>query len=151
SHTVAIDTTRALLVCNGTNDSTGHATGMRVLSIANPESPVPLGWWPGGATPVADADYMHDCVPVGNFLYGASIYSGRAHVFDFSHPAPPALLTTWTYPGAFTHNIWPTADGKTIYVTDEVTGEPLKIFDTSDPASPVLVNEITSNPHAIVH
>src|SRR4029078_9243237 len=36
SHTVSIDTTRAILICNGTNDSTGNATGMRVLSIATP-------------------------------------------------------------------------------------------------------------------
>lgn len=151
SHTVAVDTTRALLVCNGTNDSTGHATGMRVLSIANPESPVPLGSWPNVPAPVARDDYMHDCIPVGNLIYGASIYSGRACVFDFSNPTTPILQKVWSYPGAFTHNIWPTPDGKTIYVTDEVDGEPLKIFDVNDPSNPLLVNEVTSNPHAIVH
>lgn len=151
SHTVSIDTTRAILLCNGTNDSTGHATGMRVLSIANPETPVPLGSWPNVPAPVARDDYMHDCVPVGNLIYGASIYSGRACVFEFTNPATPILQKVWTYPGAFTHNIWPTPDGKTIYVTDEVNGEPLKVFDVSDPSNPVLVNEVTSNPQAIVH
>ena len=38
SHTISIDTTRALLVCNGTNDPGAHAFGMRILSIANPEA-----------------------------------------------------------------------------------------------------------------
>lgn len=151
SHTVAVDTTRALLIVNGTTNAAGLGTGMRVLSIANPEAPVELSWWPGGAIPIAPADYVHDCVPVGNLLYAASIYGGIARVFDFSNPAAPALLEAWTYPGAFSHNIWPDQDGKTIYVTDEVNGEPLKIFDVSDPAHPALVNGITSNPQAVVH
>ncbi|HTO90633.1 MAG TPA: choice-of-anchor B family protein [Candidatus Sulfotelmatobacter sp.] len=151
SHTVAIDTTRAILICNGTTNAQGQGTGMRVLSIANPEAPVELSWWPGGTVPIAAADYVHDCVPVGNLLYAASIYGGYARVFDFSNPAAPAMLESWTYPGAFSHNIWPDRDGQTIYVTDEVNGEPLKIFDVSDPAHPQLVNGITSNPQAIVH
>lgn len=151
SHTVAIDTTRALLICNGTNNVLGYGTGMRVLSIANPEAPVELGWWPGGTIPVAAQDYVHDCVPVGTVLYAASIYGGFARTFDFTNPAAPALQRSWTYPGAFTHNIWPSPDGKTIYVTDETDGEPLKIFDATDPIAPDLVNGITSNPQAIVH
>jgi len=151
SHTVAIDTTRALLICNGTTNSAGLGTGMRILSIANPEAPVELSWWPGGSIPIAPADYVHDCVPVGSLLYAASIYGGIARVFDFSHPSAPALLEAWSYPGAYSHNIWPDRTGQTIYVTDEINGEPLKIFDVSDPAHPALVNGITSNPQAIVH
>ena len=76
AHTVAVDTARALLICNGTRNVSGNATGMRVLSLANPEAPVQVGWWPGGSIPVSSALYVHDCVPIGNRIYAASINSG---------------------------------------------------------------------------
>ena len=41
----------------------------------------------------------------------------------------PVELVSWTYPGAFTHNAWPDDSGDFLYVTDEVNGQPLKIFD----------------------
>ncbi len=151
SHSVSVDTARAILICNGTRNASGLATGMRVLSIANPEAPVEIGWWPGGAIPVPDAQYIHDSVPVGNRLYGSSIYVGIQRLFDFSTPATPTLVHSWTYPGGFTHNAWPDSTGNTLYVTDEVNGEPLKVFDITTPTSPVLVSRLTSNPKAIVH
>ena len=151
AHTIAIDTTRALLICNGTRSNSGQATGMRILTIQNPEAPFPVGWWPGGALPVSSNDYVHDSVPVGNRLYAASIYPGIQRVLDFTNPAGVTEINSWTYPGGFTHNCWPDVSGNWLYVTDEVDGEPLKIFDISNVMNPVLVNAITSNPHAIVH
>ncbi len=151
SHTVAIDTARAILICNGTRNAAGLATGMHILSIANPEAPVELTWWPGGAIPVPNAQYVHDCVPIGNRLYCASIYSGDERVLDFTDPANPFQINAWTYPGAFTHSSWPDATGHCLYVTDEVDGQPLKIFDITNVMSPVEVNAITSNPVAIIH
>ena len=157
AHTVAVDTTRGILICNGTRNPDGFATGMRILALNNPglgatpETPVEIGWWPGGSIPVPDAEYVHDSVPVGNRIYCASIYTGIERVMDFTNPATPTQLSAWTYPGGFTHNSWPDATGSFLYVTDEVKGEPLKVFDISNLASPVLANAITSNPHAIVH
>ena len=151
AHTVSIDTARALLICNGTRNTQGAATGMRILSIASPENPVELGWWPGGAIPVPSDLYVHDCVPVGNRIYAASINAGIQRVLDFTNPAAVIEIKEWTYPGAFTHNCWPDASGQWLYVTDEINGEPLKIFDISNVMSPLEVNGITSNPQAIVH
>ncbi|MEO5617583.1 MAG: choice-of-anchor B family protein [Candidatus Eisenbacteria bacterium] len=151
SHSVAVDTARALLICNGTNNTSGQATGMRILSIANPEAPVQLSWWPGGSLPVSASDYIHDSVPIGTTLYGSSINSGIQRIFNFSNPSVPAQVSSWTYPGAFSHNAWPSGDGNTLYITDETTGEPLKVFDITNVLSPVLSNGITSNPKAIVH
>jgi choice-of-anchor B domain-containing protein len=157
SHTVAVDTTRGLLVCNGTRDLNGFATGMRILALndpgigATPETPVEVSWWPGGAIPVSTVNYVHDSVPIGNRLYASSIYFGIERVIDIADPAAPSELSSWTYPGGFSHNSWPDATGNWLYVTDEVKGEPLKIFDISNLASPVLANAITSNPQAIVH
>ncbi|MEO5987317.1 MAG: choice-of-anchor B family protein [Candidatus Eisenbacteria bacterium] len=151
SHTVSVDTTRKLLICNGTRDAAGMAAGMRILSIANPEAPVEISWWPGGALPVTNENYIHDSVPIGTRLYGSSVYAGIQRVFDFTNPAAPTLVSSWTYPGGFTHNAWPDSSGNTLYVTDEVNGEPLKVFDISTLTSPVLVNRLTSNPNAIIH
>jgi choice-of-anchor B domain-containing protein len=156
SHTVAVDTTRGLLVCNGTRNVLGEWTGMRILALNNsgigatPETPVELSWWPG-VMPVQNPEYVHDSAPIGNRLYAACIYSGIERIFDITNPAAPAQINSWTYPGGFTHNSWPDATGHWLYVTDEVNGEPLKIFDISNPMAPAMANTITSNPQAIVH
>ena len=47
AHTVTVDSTRALLVFNGTKNDAGnnsdyYYTGMRVFSLANPEAPVEI-------------------------------------------------------------------------------------------------------------
>jgi len=157
SHTVSIDTTRGILICNGTRNAAGLATGMRILALQNPgigatpENPVEIAWWPGGAIPVNDNNYVHDSVPVGNRLFCASIYPGIQRVLDFTNPAAPTQIAAWSYPGGFTHNSWPDASGNFLYVTDEVKGQPLKVFNISNLNAPSLVNAITSNPQAIVH
>ncbi len=151
AHTVSIDTARAILIGNGTRNTAGQATGVRILSIANPEVPALITWWPGGGIPVASALYVHDSVPIGDRLYCASINSGYERVLDFSDSSSVTEINSWTYPGAFTHNSWPDASGNYLYATDETEGEPLKIFDISDVMNPVLINAITSNPQAIVH
>lgn len=157
SHTVAVDTARAILICNGTRVNAGAgvypASGMRVLSLANPEAPVEVGVWPPGPITSANEDsvYVHDSVPVGDRLYASSVYYGILRVMDFADPAHPVEIAAWRYPGGFTHNAWPDASGQWLYVTDEKNGEPLKIFDISNLAAPVLFNRFTPNPAAIVH
>jgi len=123
---------------------------MHVLSLANPVAPLEIGHWPP-TLPNTVAEYVHDCVPIGNRLYASSIYEGIQRVLDFTDPALPTEIASWTYAGAFSHNSWPDTTGNTLYVTDEVNGEPLKIFDISNLAAPTLRNAITSNPKAIVH
>lgn len=157
SHTVSVDTTRGLLVCNGTTATGGFGTGMRILALNNsgigatPETPVELSWWPGGAIPITSDDYVHDSVPIGNRLYSASIYPGIERIIDITNPSAPTQAAWWSYPGGFTHNSWPDATGNWLYITDETKGEPLKIFDISNLGAPTLVNAITSNPQSIVH
>jgi choice-of-anchor B domain-containing protein len=152
SHTVAVDTARALLICNGTRNAAGYATGMHILSIATPESPVELARWPAGTDVVPGEQYVHDCLPVGNRLFAASVYVGIERVLDITNPAAPTEIASWTYPGAYyTHSSWPDASGRWLYVADEQNGQTVRVFDLANLASPLLVNGITSNPHAIVH
>lgn len=150
SHTVSVDTTRALLYCNGTWTATGQGA-MRILSLADPEHPVEVGRWPTNPFPVPDSSYIHDCVPVGNLLYASSIGSHYQRVLDVSNPALPVEIARWTYEGARTHSAWPDATGRWLYVADEINGEPLKIFDIADLSDPQLVGGINPNPQAIVH
>ena len=157
SHTVSVDTTNGLLICNGTRAASPQDwTGIRILALNNPgigatpESPVQLSTWPG-VFPVPNDQYVHDSVPIGNRLYLSCIWAGILRVLDISNPSAPTEIASWSYPGGFTHNSWPDATGNWLYVTDEVNGEPLKVFDISNLAAPTLVNAITSNPHAIVH
>jgi choice-of-anchor B domain-containing protein len=155
SHTVSVDTSRAILICNGTrtwSGQSGYAMGMRILSIANPEAPVEIGWWPGGTTPTSVASYVHDCVPIGNRLYASSVYIGTERIFDFSNPATPIELTSFTYPRAYyTHNSWPDKTGNLLYITDEQNGQTLRVADISNLPSPVIRNEYSPNIQSIVH
>lgn len=155
SHTVSVDTTRALLICNGTKYDAGGGSyppaGMHVLSLADPEAPVELARWPSSPLPVPVDQYVHDCEPIGTRLYASSIYSAVERVFDLTDPANPVEIASWTCPGAYTHSAWPDASGRWLYVADEVNGEPLRVFDLSDLSNPAIVNAFTCNPHAIVH
>jgi choice-of-anchor B domain-containing protein len=151
AHTVAVDTSRALLFLNGTTDVNGTARGMHILSLATPTAPTFVGRWPAGAGAVSTTNYIHDSVPIGNRLFASSIYAGIQRVIDITNPANPVEISSWSYNGAFSHNAWPDASGTVLYVTDEVNGEPLKVFDITSVTSPVLANAITSNPQAIVH
>jgi choice-of-anchor B domain-containing protein len=153
AHTLTIDTTRALLFANGTrkDGTTPNDRGMRILSLASPEAPVEVGFYNPDPTNFVDAWYVHDSHIVGTRLYLSCIYGGFVRVLETADPANPIEIAAWTYPGAFTHNAWATTDEHFLFVTDEVKGQPLKVFDISTLAAPVQVGAVTSNPDAIVH
>ncbi len=151
SHTVQVDTSRALLVCNGTNTSAGQAAGMRFLSLANPEVPVEIGKWPNASPPVSGLQYVHDSVFRGNRLFASSLNQGQ-RIIDTTNPAAPVQIAAWSYPGVgLTHNAWPDSSGNYLYVTDEQNGQTLRVFDITNLGAPAIVSELTSNPQAIVH
>lgn len=150
SHTVEVDTARARLVCSGTWTATGNQAGMRILSLADPEAPVDIGHWPPGSW-MPDSNYVHDTLPLGDRYYCSSIGAGHERLVDVSDPANPQEQFHWTWAGARPHNAVLDPSGRYLYVSDETNGEPLKIFDVTDPLTPVLAGAITSNPKAIVH
>ena len=107
--------------------------------------------WPGGFIAGEDSRYVHDCLPAGNRVYASSVYSGYVRVLDVANPAAPFEMTSWTYPGGFTHNAWPDTSGRYLYVTDEQNGQTLRVFDISSLGAPDVAYELTSNPNSIVH
>ena len=141
-HTLEVDSTRALLFCNGTRLDAAQ-TGMRILSLADPLNPVDVGGY--------TADYVHDCFPRGDTLFASSIYNGIMRVLNIANPAAITEITSWTYPKAFTHSAETSKDGKYLYVCDELNYGTMKVFDIHDLMAHPQIMEITVNPLAIVH
>jgi choice-of-anchor B domain-containing protein len=142
AHTVTVDTTRALLIANGTRLNAG-ATGMRFLSLANPEAPAELGTY--------GVDYVHDAWVRNDTLYASCIASGTMRIFDFEDPASPLDIVSWTYPGARTHSGEKSKDGRYLYVCDEQNYGTMKVFDMANIFAHPIVHIYSANPLAIAH
>lgn len=142
AHTLAVDTTRAILIANGTRFD-GIPNGMRILRIDEPENPVEVG--------VYYDDYVHDSWVRSDTLYAHCIQSGVARLFDVADPYLPKEITSWSYPGAATHSGETSRDGRWLYICDERNYSTLKVFDMANPYLHELTEERTVNPLAIVH
>jgi len=136
-HTLCIDEPRALLIANGTG------TGMRIASIKDPTKPREIGAF--------DQFYVHDCYVRGTTLYASAIKDGFLALLDISDPTHPTEVTHFFTGGRFTHNSWPTADGRYLFTTDERAGRPLEGWDIRDPIAPVKVSEYIGAPNTIPH
>jgi choice-of-anchor B domain-containing protein len=142
AHTVTVDTTRALLIANGTRLDQ-YPAGTRILSLDDPEAPVELSWY--------GEDYVHDSWVRSDTLYAFCIQSGIARLFDFVDPYGPREITSWSYPSAATHSGEASRDGRWLYVCDERNYSTMKVFDMASPYRHELVHEVAVNPLAIVH
>ncbi len=99
--------------------------GVIILDLnANPMQPVEVG--------VFDISYVHDGFERNDTLYTGHIYDGYFCVVDVADRANPVLLATHPTPNLFTHNIWPSADGQTVYTTDEISGAYIAAYDISN-------------------
>ncbi len=138
AHNLYIDTVTAHAYVVGTGN------GTRILSLADPASPVEAG---SIANP-----YFHDCMVRDGRFYGGAIYSGQMRIYDVSNVASPSLLSVTGYPGGFTHNVWPTEDGNYALSTDEVGNGQLRFWDISNLSSITQVASYTTGPpNAIIH
>lgn len=142
AHTLAVDTTRAILIANGTRLD-GIPNGMRILRIDEPENPVEVG--------VYFDDYVHDSWVRNDTLYAHCIQRGVARLFDLADPYIPREITSWSYPGAATHSGETSRDGRWLYICDERNYSTLKVFDMANPYVHELTEERAVNPLAIVH
>lgn len=116
--------------------------GTRVLSLANPTSPVELSHF----TPY----YIHDIFVDDGVGYAGAIYDGNLAIIDFSDPSNPVTLATHSYPSSFTHNAWPNAARTHVCTTDENVGGHLQVWDVTNLGNINLASEY-SVPGAIVH
>jgi hypothetical protein len=63
---------------------------------------------------------IHDMVVVDRRLY-SSFLDGGFTVHDVADPRVPLLVASHDYPDALTHNAWPSADGRFLFTTDEIS------------------------------
>ncbi len=113
--------------------------GVIILDLnTDPMNPVEVG--------VFDNWYVHDGFVRNDTMFLAHIDQGFLSLVDVTDKANPILLGTKTTPSNFTHNIWPRADGKVAFTTDEVSGAFLAAYDVSDPSNIVELDRIQSSP-----
>lgn len=138
AHTLSIDSDRGLLFANGTG------SGMHVLALEpDPTDPRDLGSF--------TEYYIHDSYPRGSTLFASAIFGGFLALLDVSNPRDIREITRFFTGGRFTHNSWPTDDGRYLFTTDERPGRPLEGWDIIDPLAPRRVSEFIARPGTIPH
>ncbi len=93
-----------------------------------------------------DEYYLHDGYVRGDTMYGAAVYGGFFNIVNVLDKANPNVLATQSTSFAFTHNIWPSDDGKTVFTTDERSGAFIGAYDISDLNNIQLLDEYQSSP-----
>ncbi len=123
SHNLSIDTaTGYMYVCKQ------NYSGFRVISLANPESPVDVGF---AATPD-----IHDVYARNDTVYVSEGWNGTFSIFNAANKASPSLIARLTVPSAgYAHNAWATVDGQHMLTTEETSSKTVKVWDISNPLS----------------
>jgi hypothetical protein len=146
AHEIKIDQQTGYCYVAGTRPGAGQPErGLVILDLnANPTNPPMRGNW--------NVNYTHDLSILDGKAYIASIYDGIVYVLDVTQPGtPPTVGIPWTYPSAFTHNTWPSADSSYLVTTDENPGGHLRMWDISDLDHPMQTGDWISPNGALVH
>lgn len=120
----------------GANRGNGGAIILDVQT--NPMNPIEVG--------VFDDWYVHDGFVRNDTMYLAHISDGHFSLVDVTIKSVPVLLGMQTTPGNFTHNIWPSTDGKFVFTTDEISGAYIASYDITDPLNIFEVDRIQNSP-----
>ncbi|MCS6818992.1 MAG: choice-of-anchor B family protein [Chitinophagales bacterium] len=85
--------------------------------------------------------YVHDCFVRNDTLWTAEILDGNVTVVDVKNKNAPTVMARFQTPFYFTHNCWLSADGKTLYTTDEKPFATVAAYDVSDLNNITLLDE----------
>ena len=135
SHNISIDVAMAKLYIIDQN-----YTGTYIMSLADPENPVDIGFIP---TPD-----NHDIVARNDTVWVAEGYQYQYSVWFASNPQAPVKFVQITDPNfGYAHNIWPFEDGRYFLTTEETDFKTVKIWDMATPISVSMVGQYlgTSN------
>jgi hypothetical protein len=143
-HNLWVDGNHLYCVSDGTSV-------IEVYDITNRAAPVHVSSLGAGIPSV----WAHDVIVIGTRAYCSLLSAGFA-IYDVSNPAAPVLLGRRTYSNPFTHNAWPTRDGRYLYTTDENivsgVGGAVRIWDLQNLANIVQVGTLKIGAQAsIVH
>lgn len=120
AHNIFIDEVGHAYI-TGANNGVGGAI---ILDLTNPTAPTELGRY--------NDYYMHDIFVRGDTLWGGAINDGFFVVVDVSNPAACVTMATQFTPTTFSHNVWLSDDGNTLFTTDEVSNAYIAAYDVSD-------------------
>ncbi|MBK9734941.1 MAG: carboxypeptidase regulatory-like domain-containing protein [Saprospiraceae bacterium] len=76
--------------------------------------------------------YSHDAFARGDTLYASEINIGKLSLYDIKDRRNPKLMASQTTSRAFTHNAWPSTNGKYVFTTDERPGGYVDAYDISN-------------------
>lgn len=135
AHNIYIDEVGRAYIC-GADNGVGGAI---ILDLSvDPLNPLELGRY--------NEFYMHDVYVRNDTLWGGAINDGFLVVADVSDPANVVTLATEYTPGVFTHQVWLSDDGNTLFTNDEVSGGQVASFDVSDLGNITQLDGIQSSP-----
>jgi choice-of-anchor B domain-containing protein len=149
AHTLWIDTRQGLMFVNGaSNRPSGDVAGMYIVDLErNPRNPRTIGKYDqrnGGY-------YIHDSYLRGNLLFGAAIFDGVVALFDVGDPAGIRRIGQFNTGCRFTHNAWPTDDGRYLFTTDERPNCPVETWDLQAAGGPVKVSQFIATEFGTPH
>jgi len=155
AHSLEIDTARGLLYVNGEFVCSDPFCGgtieesMKIFSLADPENPALLGVYP---------TYVHHIRLHGTIGYASLLFEGGEFatdgfcaVLDLSDPTHPREITRIVTDRRNQHSGWTTADGRWLYLDNEVAHDGFTAWDVSDPSSPRQVFTFDDLPRHVVH
>lgn len=143
-HTVSIE--GKYLYINGARYGNG---GIIVLDLTDPVNPVFVGSFQG--------EYVHDCYVKNDTIYAAAIYGLGLDILDATNKANIKRINLVHYPFAGTHNTDVSPDGKYVFTTDEINGDPnlmgniVRVWDKTDIKNLKLVGTYVAKPKTIAH
>ncbi len=147
AHTVHIEGDSAFLGMNGA------ASEWYVVDLSDPTQPTTKGTYMSSAVCGGTLPQSHDSYVKNDTAYIAFLSLGFSIVALNEKPEGAVKpIADVCYPGAFTHNCWPSEDRLYLFTTDEVAGGHLRVWDIRDPANPVQVADwMPPGPPSIIH
>lgn len=113
--------------------------GAIILDVSiTPLAPVELGRY--------NDFYLHDIFVRGDTLWGGAINDGFFTVTDVSDPMNCVTMATHLTPATFSHNVWLSDDGNTLYTTDEVSDAYVASYDVSNIGNIIELDRVQSSP-----
>ena len=136
AHNIFIDVPAGRAYITGADNGVGGAI---ILDLTQDQlNPVELGRY--------DDFYMHDIFVRNDTLWGGAINDGFFTVADVSDPTNCITMATQITPSTFSHNVWLSDDGNTLYTTDEVADAYIAAYDVSDLNNIIETDRTQSSP-----
>ncbi|MFZ1683668.1 MAG: choice-of-anchor B family protein [Candidatus Zixiibacteriota bacterium] len=134
-HCMSIDTAKGYAYLVKSNYS-----GFRIVSLANPVSPVEVGF--------VNTVYLHDMTARNDTVWAAEGTQGSFSVWNCANKTSPTLLARVHIPSSgFVHNVWPTLDGKYVGTTEETANKTVKFWNVQNLANIQLVGQYLGPSH----